>query len=65
LINLKWAKRGSSNKIAPIDTDSSIKAVDEFEENPAVEVPKKTEGQRDSWGGKLDFFLSALSFSGT
>ena len=36
----------------------------EIVEHDPKEDIKKEEPERDSWGGKLDFFLSALSYSG-
>lgn len=38
---------------------SEFKPIDSLKENTESEVAEK----RDSWGGKLDFLLSALSYS--
>lgn len=60
-------KRGS-NKISPLDSDGYTYELSDAglkEELGEVKNQQSQEApQRDSWTGKLDFFLSALSFSG-
>jgi hypothetical protein len=51
------------NKIQPfIITNNEINDYLNCEENE--EMPMASEEKRDSWDGKLDFILSALSYSG-
>lgn len=49
------SQSAKSNKVLPL----------EIEENQKLDLTESKKGeQRDNWSGKLDFFFSALSFSG-
>lgn len=53
------------NKVSPLEQDQQNESTtkkEEFEINE--ETAESQEPKRDNWSGKLDFFLSALSFSG-
>ena len=54
LLNVYCKQRASSAQIHPIDED---------EATTKIEIKPKEEEERDQWTGKLDFFLSALSYS--
>ncbi len=64
------SRQNNANKVYPqvIDELKSKNKRDAFEMEEAKKAPpagpSQEEEQRESWGGKLDFFLSALSYSG-
>ncbi len=66
----------NANKVYPLVVEelktrviaSATKRIEAFEmQDPKKSAPEPAvkEGERESWGGKLDFFLSALSYSGS
>lgn len=57
--NEKRPKSAVSNKVHPFNVDDTGK----WDNNEGG--PQQPAEKRDNWGGKLDFFFSALSFSGS
>lgn len=53
-----------NNKVEPLDLEDNNKLESEIGLEKSPEETTNQEPQRDKWSGKLDFFLSALSFSG-